>query len=101
MRPVEYYGRIIHLKEGWNAGYETEKDLHFVGAFPVSEPIFLHMWMNHPRNPEAHHYYVEFQPWTPIFQKSIMYFSYYIWGMGGPWENGVEELRRRNLITVR
>ncbi len=39
--------------------------------------------MNHPRNTEAHYYYTEFQPWTPIFQKSTMYFSYYIWGAGG------------------
>jgi hypothetical protein len=28
-----------------------------------------------------------------------MYFTYYLWGAGGPWENGVRYLRERNLIT--
>ncbi len=99
MKPEKYYGRAFFLKEGWNAGYDTEQDITFVGAFPVTEPLFLHMWMNHPSNSEAHYYYVEFQPWVPIYQKSTMYFSYYIWGSGGPWQNGVKELRDRNLIT--
>jgi len=99
MKPEMYYGRAFFMKEGWNAGYDTEQDITFVGAFPVTEPLFLHMWMNHPSNSEAHFYYVEFQPWTPIYQKSTMYFSYYLWGSGGPWQNGVKELRDRNLIT--
>ena len=99
MMPDKYYGRLFFLKEGWNAGYDTKQDITFVGAFPVTRPLFLHMWMNHPVNTEAHYYYAEFQPWTPIFQKSTMYFSYYIWGAGGPWQNGVKELRQRNLIT--
>lgn len=99
MMPEKYYGRLFFLKEGWNAGYDTKQDISFVGAFPVKQPLFLHMWMNHPVNTEAHYYYVEFQPWTPIYQKSTMYFSYYIWGAGGPWQNGVKELRNRNLIT--
>ena len=99
MKPEKYYGRAFFMKEGWNAGYDTTEDITFVGAFPVTEPLFLHMWMNHPSNSEAHFYYVEFQPWTPIYQKSTMYFSYYLWGAGGAWQNGVKELRDRNLIT--
>jgi hypothetical protein len=99
MKPEMYYGRLFFLKEGWNAGYDTKQDIAFVGAYPVTEPLFLHMWMNHPANSEAHYYYVEFQPWIPIYQKSTMYFSYYLWGQGGPWENGLKELRNRNLIT--
>ena len=101
MRPEEYWGRMIQLKEGWNAGYDTKEDISFVGAFPVSEPLFLHMWMNHPINKDAHHYYVEFQPWVPIYQKSTMYFSYYMWGAGGRWEDGVSALRKRNLVSTR
>jgi hypothetical protein len=101
MRMNEYFGRIIHLKEGWNAGYDSSEDITFVGAYPVDQPLFLHMWMNHPVNLDAHYYYAEFQPWTPIIQKSTMYFSYYIWGAGGPWENAVQALRERNLITIR
>jgi hypothetical protein len=100
MKPEKYYGRLFHLKEGWNAGYDTKEDITFVGAYPVTEPLFLHMWMNHPSNGDAHYYYAEFQPWVPIYQKSTMYFSYYIWGSGGPWQNGVKALRDRNLITV-
>ncbi len=101
MKPEKYYGRVQILKEGWNAGYDTKEDITFVGAFPVDQPLFLHMWMNHPSNSEAHHYYVEFQPWTPIYQKSTMYFTYYLWGSGGPWEDAVKALREMNLITTR
>jgi len=101
MKPEKYYGQAFDVKEGWNAGYDEEEDITFVGAFPVDQPIFLHMWMNHPKNRDAHHYYTEFQPWLPIFQKSTMYFSYYIWGAGGPWEKGVQSLRNMNLISTR
>ncbi len=102
MMPEKYYGEaFLNIKEGWNAGYDTKEDISFVGAFPVDQPLFLHMWMNHPSNGDAHHYYTEFQPWLPIFQKSTMYFSYYIWGAGGAWENGVKTLREMNLITTR
>lgn len=101
MKPEKYYGQAFDIKEGWNAGYDTKEDITFVGAFPVDQPVFLHMWMNHPRNRDAHHYYAEFQPWLPIFQKSTMYFSYYIWGAGGPWESGLQSLRDMNLITTR
>ncbi len=100
MRPEEYFGEAFFLKEGWNAGRDTVEDVSFVGAYPVSEPEFLHMWMNHPSNGESAHYYAEFQPWVPIFQKTVRYFSYYMWGAAGPWEKGLEELRKRNLITT-
>lgn len=100
MRPKEYFGEVFFLKEGWNAGRDAVEDVSFVGAFPVSEPEFLHMWMNHPSNGESAHYYAEFQPWVPIFQKTVRYFSYYMWAAAGPWEKGLEELRRRNLVTT-
>ena len=99
MMPEKYYGRIFFLKEGWNAGYDTKENISFVGAYPVSQPMFLHMWMNHPSNGDAHFYYSEFQLWIPIFQRSTMYFTYYIWGAAGPMENGVKALRERNLIS--
>jgi hypothetical protein len=101
MRPEEYFGEVIFLKEGWNAGRDTVEDVSFAGAFPVSEPEFLHMWMNHPSNGESQHYYAEFQPWVPIFRQNVRYFSYYLWGAAGQWETAVSELRRRNLITSR
>lgn len=95
------FGQLMFLKEGWNAGYDTVEDISFVGAFPVDQPLFLHMWMNHPANKDTHYYYAEFQPWVPIFQKSTMYFTYYLWGAGGGWEKGVKDLREKHLITVR
>ena len=98
--PEIRYGRALDLQEGWNAGYDTLEDISFVGAFPVAQPVFLHMWMNNEDNPSAPHDYNEFQPWTPIIQKSTMYFTYYLWGSGGAWQNGVDELRKRNLITT-
>jgi hypothetical protein len=101
MLPEKYYGRVIDLTEGWNAAYDTQEDITFIGAFPVSEPEFLHMWMNHPVNRVAHHYYAELQPWVPIYRRSTMYFSYYLWGDAGPWEKGVETLRTMGLVTER
>ncbi|MDR1102529.1 MAG: hypothetical protein LBL42_02110, partial [Tannerella sp.] len=101
MRPEVMYGQVINMAEGWNAGQDTQEDIAFIGAFPVAQPLFLHMWMNLSTNGEAPHPYVEFQPWTPIVQKTVMYFSYYIWGNSGDWKNSLEELRKRNLITVR
>lgn len=101
MTPERSWGQVFYTSEGWNAGYDTKEDVAFVGAFPVSQPLFLHMFLNHPRNRDSHHYYGEFQPWVPIIQKSTMYFSYYIWGAGGPWEKGVKALRERNLISTR
>ena len=95
------FGQVMFLEEGWNAGYDTVEDVSFVGAFPVDQPLFLHMWMNHPANRDTHYYYGEFQPWVPIFQKSTMYFTYYLWGAGGNWEKGVNYLRELNLITTR
>lgn len=99
MNPDRYYGQAFNIKEGWNSGYDTKEDISFIGAYPVDKPLFLHMWQNHPRNHDAHYYYAEFQPWVPIFQKSTMYFTYYLYGFGGPWENGLKWLRERNLIT--
>jgi len=94
------YGEAINVREGWNAGYDTEEDISFVGAFPVDQPIFLHMWMNTDQNRDSHHFYTEFQPWLRIDKKNITYFSYFLWGSGGMWEDGVENLRKRNLITL-
>jgi hypothetical protein len=99
MLPEKYYGRIFFQKEGWNSGYDTEENVSFVGAYPVSQPYYLHMWMNHPANNDAQYYYTEFQLWIPIIQKSTFYFTYYMWGTAGPYENGLKELRDRNLIS--
>jgi len=100
MKVDTMYGEAINVREGWNAGYDTEEDISFVGAFPVDQPIFLHMWMNTDQNRDSHHFYTEFQPWLRIDKKNITYFSYFLWGAGGIWEDGVENLRNRNLISV-
>jgi hypothetical protein len=99
MKPEMDYGRIFCLQEGWNAGYDTKEDVSFIGAFPVKRPYFLHMWMNHPSNADARHYYVEFQPWLPLYQNTVSYFSYYMWAATGHWAKGLQEMRDRNLIT--
>lgn len=98
---TRYFGRILFLKEGWNAAYDTKENISFAGAFPVDQPIFMHMWMNHPSNPGSMYFYAELQPWIRIFQKSTMYFSYYLWAEPGSWEHGVKALRDRGLITTR
>jgi hypothetical protein len=100
MTPERRWGQIFYVSEGWNAGYDTREDVTFVGAFPASQPLFLHMFLNDPYNRSSHYYYAEFQPWVPIIQKTTMYFNYFLWGAGGPWENGVKSLREMNLITT-
>ena len=100
MRPEQRYGMVFQMKEGWNAGYDTNEDITFVGAFPVDQPIFLHMFLNEPGNHDTHYFYGEFQPWVPIIPKSTMYFTYYLWGSGGKINHGIEELKKRNLITI-
>lgn len=30
-----------------------------------------------------------------------MYFSYYLWAEAGSWRKSLEELRKRNLISIR
>ena len=97
--PDKYYGRYYDLREGWYAGYDSKEDITFVGAYPVDEPLYLHMWMNTPVNTGSRFYYVEFQPWTPLYQRNTRYFTYYLWGSGGPWKSGVKALRERNLVT--
>lgn len=99
MKPEKYYGRIFYPTEGWYAGYDTKENITFIGAYPVNEPLFLHMWFNHPVNPGSHYYYVEFQPWVPIYQKSTMYFTYYLYAAGENWKDGLKTMRDMNLIT--
>lgn len=99
MKKEAYYGRIFHMKEGWNAGQETNDGISFVGAYPVDQPVFMHMYMNHTLNPASKYNYVEFQPWIYIYPGNTWYFSYYMWTSGEDWKNSVEELRKRNLIT--
>ncbi|WP_298652720.1 hypothetical protein [uncultured Proteiniphilum sp.] len=101
MRADRYYGKKLDVIEGWNAGYDTQEDIAFVGAYPVTRPIFLHMWMNHPSNPDTNYFYAEFQPWVPLFMRSTSYFSYYMWAEAGDWQKVLDELKNRNLITIR
>ena len=69
MKKEVYYGRMFNMKEGWNAGYDTKENIGFTGAFPVDQPEFMHMYMNHPLNPASHYFYVEFQPWIHIIRE--------------------------------
>jgi hypothetical protein len=100
MRRETYYGSMFDVAEGWNAGYDTIANISFAGAFPADQPDFLHMYMNHTKNPASHYNYVEFQPWIHIVRNTKMYFSYYMWAAADHWKNGVQALRERNLITV-
>ena len=100
-RPEFYEGQVIMPSEGWDSGYDPQEDISFVGAFPVARPLFLHMFQNLATNGDAHYDFNEFQPWVPIIQKTTSYFTYYLWGAGGRWQNSLKELRDRNLISVR
>ena len=97
----DYWGKFLFPVEGWNVDYDTVEDIYFAGAFPVEKPYTLHMWHNHPRNRDTRFYYCELQPWTELYRGNTTYFSYYMWAAGGPWQQGVQELRDRNLITTK
>ncbi|MEN8228241.1 MAG: hypothetical protein ABFS38_08815 [Bacteroidota bacterium] len=99
MKKEAPYGRIFHMQEGWNAGQETNDRISFVGAYPVDQPVFMHMWMNDVGNSASKYNYVEFQPWMYIYPGNTWYFSYYMWASGENWEKSLDELRKRNLIT--
>ena len=99
MRTDRYYGKVLYPVEGWNAAYDSKENISFVGAFPVRQPYYLHMWMNLPMNRDSHYSYTELQPWLPIYMYNTTYFSYYMWADGSRWEDSLEELRDRNLIT--
>ena len=99
--PERRWGKIFYLTEGWHAGYDTKADVSLIGAYPVTQPLFMHMWFNEPNNRDTHHFYAEFQPWTPIYPKTTMYFTYYLWGNAGYWDDSLSDLRRRNLISVK
>jgi hypothetical protein len=101
MEPEIYVGQVIFPAEGWDSGYDPFEDISFVGAFPVSRPLFLHMFQNLATNGDAHYDFNEFQPWVPIIQKTTSYFTYYLWGSGGKWQNSLKEMKDRNLISVR
>ena len=96
---ADYWGKFLFPVEGWNVDYDPVEDVYFAGAFPVDQPFTLHMWHNHPRNRDTRFYYCELQPWMEIFRHNTTYFSYYMWAGGGSWEDGVQALRDRNLIT--
>lgn len=98
---ADYWGKFLFPIEGWNVDYDTVEDVYFAGAFPVDAPFTLHMWHNHPRNRDTRFYYCELQPWTEIFRGNTTYFSYYMWAGGGSWEEGIRQLRNRNLITAK
>src|SRR5699024_10902572 len=93
------YGKVVDLGKGWNAGYSGESNLSWVGAFPVEQPLFLHIWFNNPSSYSSRYTYSELQPWIPIFRQSNWYFSYYMWGMDDGWEKSLNALRKRGLIT--
>ncbi len=96
---ADYWGKFLFPIEGWNVDYDPVEDVYFAGAFPVDQPFTLHMWHNHPRNRDTRFYYCELQPWMEIFRHNTTYFSYYMWAGGGSWEEGIQALRDRNLIT--
>ena len=98
-KPEFYFGKVIFPKQGWDSGYDPLQDISFVGAFPVTRPLFLHMFQNLATNGDAHYDFNEFQPWVPIVHKTTSYFTYYLWGAGGKWQKSLQQMQDRNLIT--
>ncbi len=95
----DWSGRTLHLSQGWVAGEDTKEAVSLVVAYPIDATLFMHYWSNHPRNKPTPYYYTELQPWVMINRKTTTYFTYYLLGYNGRWNEAVKQLKNLGLLT--
>ena len=100
-RLEEYYGGIFDLSQGWVAGEDTDMNISLAVAYPVKAAMFMHYWSNHPNNGPTPYYYTELQPWIMVKQDTTTYFTYYLLGHDGGWQEAVQELKKLGLVTYK
>ncbi len=98
-RDGDKYGNIFDITKGWVAGEDAKKEISLAIAYPVDSAVFMHYWRNNPQNTPTPYYYTELQPWMMIKHGTTTYFTYYILGCEGRWQNAVEKIRKLGLET--
>ncbi|HIE04146.1 MAG TPA: hypothetical protein EYP61_05250 [Candidatus Latescibacteria bacterium] len=95
------YGEFFRLREGWVAGEDEEERISLVLGYPVWDAFIFHLWQNTPANRPTPYYYVELQPWVELRYNCMTYFTLYLLGHSGGWEEAVDMFRRTGLSTER
>lgn len=93
------YGSIFFQSEGWVAGFDTEMKTSLIVGYPVNGALFMHLWNNTPGNQPTPYYYTELQPWIWVQHGTTTYFTFYLYGYDGQWENAVEQFRNLGIVT--
>jgi hypothetical protein len=95
----QYYGSLLFTDEGWCVGEDTEMKVALAVAYPVQSALFMHYWSNHPNNTPTPYFYTELQPWLRIKHGTTTYFTYYLLGHDGGWQEAAQKLRELGLVT--
>jgi len=88
------YGKRLHLTEDWIACYDEEEKLGLITVFDAKKPFLVHIWMNTPENSDSHYSYIEIQPWIKVDHGTTTYFTYYLYGFRGDFNEALAAVRR-------
>ena len=88
------YGKRLRLTEDWIACYDEEEKLGLITIFDARKPFLVHVWMNTPENPDSHYSYIEIQPWIRVDFGTTTYFTYYLYGFKGDFDEALAAVRR-------
>lgn len=88
------YGKRLFLKGNWIACYDEQEKLGLIMAYDTRTPFLTHLWMNTPENPDSHYSYIEIQPWIKINTGTTTYFSYYLYGFKGSFDEALKRLKK-------
>jgi hypothetical protein len=91
---AKLYGKRLHLTEDWIACYDEEEKLGLITIFDANKPFLVHVWMNTPENPDSHYSYIEIQPWLKVDLGTTTYFTYYLYGFKGDFNEALAAVRR-------
>jgi len=87
------YGKRLFLEEDWIACYDEQEKLGLIMAYDSKTPFLTHIWMNTPDNSESHYSYIEVQPWIRVNTETTTYFSYYLYGFKGSFEDALKSFK--------
>jgi len=88
------YGKRLFLEEDWIACYDEQEKLGLIMAYDSKTPFLTHIWMNTPENGDSHYSYIEIQPWIRVNTGTTTYFSYYLYGFKGTFEDALKSFKK-------
>jgi hypothetical protein len=92
------YGKRLSPTENWVACYDEQEKLGLIMAYDAKTPFLTHVWMNTPDNPDSHYSYIEVQPWIRVNTGTTTYFSYYLYGFKGSFENALKSFKENFYV---